>query len=92
MGGDLTQFATPETWIKDEKGCAVLRSDYYRSATLFIVADEAHCIPQWSVFTIIWVKLLEQQKFSYDQFGNSAIKRGGVHKNLHKENQIMVLK
>ena len=51
----------------------MLRSDYYRSATLFIV-DEAHCIPWWSVFTIIWVKLLEQQRFSYDQLGNSAVK------------------
>ena len=63
----------------------MLRSDYYRSATLFIVADEAHCMPQWSVFTIIWVKLSEQQKFSYNQLGNSAIKGGTVHKNLHKE-------
>ena len=70
----------------------MLRSDYYRSATLCIVADEAHCIPQWSVFTISWVKLLEQQKFSYNQLGNSAIKGGAVHKNLHKEKIIMVLK
>ena len=60
-------FATPETWIKDEKWCAMLESDYYRSATLFIVADEAHCVHQWLVFTIIWVKILEQQRLSYDQ-------------------------
>ena len=53
-------------------------------STLFIVADKAHCMPQWSVFTTIWVKLLEQQKFSYNQLGNSAIKGGAVHKNLHK--------
>ena len=53
---------------------------------MFIVADEAHCMPQCrSVITIIWVKLLEQQKFSYNQLGNSAIKGGTVHKNLHKE-------
>ena len=88
----MTYIATLETWIKDEKVCAVLRSDYYRSATLFIVADAAHCMPQWSVFTIIWVKLLEQQKFSYNQLGNSGIKGGVVHKNLHKEKYIVVLK
>ena len=81
----MTYITTLETWIKDEKGCAVLRSDYYSSATLFIVADEADCMPQWSVFTIIWLKLLEQQKFSYNQLGDSAIKRGVVRKNLHKE-------
>ena len=82
----MTYIATLETWIKDEKGCAVLRSDYYMSATLFVVADETHCIPQWSVFTIIWVnQLLEQQKFSYNQLGNSAIKGEVVHKNLRKE-------
>ena len=63
----------------------MLRSDYYKSASSFIAADDAHCIPQWSVFTIIWVKLLEQQRFSHDQLGNSAVKGGRVHKNLHKE-------
>ena len=52
-------FATPETWIKDEKRYTVLRSDYYRSATLLIVADEAHCVPQWLVLTIICVKISE---------------------------------
>ena len=49
------------------------------------VADGAHCIPQWSVFIITWVKLLEEQRFSYDQLGNSAVNGEGVHKNLHKE-------
>ena len=60
-------FATPETWIKDEKWCAMLKSDYYRSATLLIVADEAHCVPRWLVCTIIWVKISEQQRFSICQ-------------------------
>ena len=63
----------------------MLRSDYYRSATLFLAADEAQCIPQWSAFTIIWVKLLDRQRFSYNQLGNSAIKGEAVHKNLHEE-------
>ena len=63
----------------------MLKLDYYRSATLFIVADEAHCISRLSVFTISCVKLSEQQKFSDNQLANSAIKGGGIHKNLHKE-------
>ena len=40
-------FGTPETWIKQEKWYHMLTSELLEKKTLIIVADEAHCSPQW---------------------------------------------
>ena len=40
-------LGTPETWIKQEKWYHMLTSELFRKKTLIIVADEAHCLPQW---------------------------------------------
>ena len=41
------RFGTPETWIKQEKWHYMLTSELFQKKTLIIVADEAHCSPQW---------------------------------------------
>ena len=40
-------FGTPKTWIKQEKWYYMLTSELFQKKTLIIVADEAHCSPQW---------------------------------------------
>ena len=40
-------FGTPETWIKQEKWHSMLKSELFQKKTLIIVADKAHCSPQW---------------------------------------------
>ena len=40
-------FGTPETWIRQEKWYSMLQTTIYQERVLAVVADEAHCLPQW---------------------------------------------
>ena len=40
-------FGTQDTWIKQEKWYYMVTTELFEKKTLIIVADEAHCLPQW---------------------------------------------
>ena len=40
-------FGTPEAWVKTDKWRNMLRSTMYQERVLLLVADEAHCVPEW---------------------------------------------
>eukprot|EP00794_Sanderia_malayensis_P017127 gene17127-18848_t len=40
-------FGTPEAWLESKEWQEMLRSKVYQERLLLLVADEAHCVPNW---------------------------------------------
>ena len=44
-------FGSPESFVGTDKWTAIFKSDTFRSKSIALIADEAHCIPKWLVRT-----------------------------------------
>ena len=40
-------FGSPESFVGTDKWTAIFKSDTFRSKSIALIADEAHCIPKW---------------------------------------------
>ncbi len=48
LSGDFSiVFGTPEAWLRNENWQKTLRSPTYQKRVLLLVADKAHCVPNW---------------------------------------------
>ncbi len=40
-------FGSPEAFVETDKWTTIFKHDTFRSKSIALVADEAHCIPKW---------------------------------------------